>query len=610
MAEAASKRVRYINFLCGDQLIPVSWVYNGKDALYVASEIEDLLRTELSAGPGDTLQFKSTSGPGALLKLVSIADLVLEGRAHEHTELDEETGTLKVNLLVKKAKAPASRRGGSSTTTDSTSGTNCKLPPDVHKDLMDQIKAYWPRIGETQEVYNESEGTKTLDWEKSVYKGQLVKPSDSARRWPPMEEAMQSFLLAKHGDKPNVTASTLNRNVSQIISNNYNTPVTRYYKQKAGITVSQPATEKRLQELETAAETWKKKYGGIYNRRTEEQAPLPNLLATQLHKVLNGQQGNGGLQLVKVEKTKTKPPGAAPGSDQQQQQRMETEEAEGRADSEADDGLLLLDPDHQQQQQEHDSGPDGSTPDQPASRGKKGRQDPASDGSATATERPAVADKEKPQAQRRAARLADKASAKAEAEAKTANAAAANRGSSGTPQRELNSRAQQALNELKRQIEEGGASPGMLALLLGNKPGLQEAVNHPSSASVQQLRQGLGGKKLPQAETAEQRERRLKGDREADAKAAKPKRNKAAGSAGGQNKGDAAAGAKGRGRRSNSRGGGNGKDGGAKGGDATGGKGSGGRKRKAHEVEEEEELSQSSISEEEEELSMSVSISG
>ena len=106
---AASKRVRFIGFLCGDESIPVSWVYNGKDASSAASDIEELLRDHLSAGPGDTLQFKSTNV--ALLKLVAIADLVLQGLAYEHTELDEETGTLKVNLLVKKARAPAQRRG-------------------------------------------------------------------------------------------------------------------------------------------------------------------------------------------------------------------------------------------------------------------------------------------------------------------------------------------------------------------------------------------------------------------------------------------------------------------------------------------------------------------
>ena len=75
-----------------------------------------------------------------------------------------------------------------------------------------------------------------------------------------------------------------------------------------------------------------------------------------------------------------------------------------------------------------------------------------------------------------------------------------------------------------------------------------EAVKNPESASFQQLREGVDGKKLPQAETAEQRARRLKGDREADAKAAKNKRNKAAEGAGGK-EADAAAGGRGGGGR-------------------------------------------------------------
>ena len=85
---------------------------------------------------------------------------------------------------------------------------------------------------------------------------------------------------------------------------------------------------------------------------------------------------------------------------------------------------------------------------------------------------PAAAENEQPQ-ERRAARLAGKASAKAAAKASAAAAAAANRSGKKTPPKELNPRAQAALAELRRQmaeIQEGGASPGMIDLLLANKP--------------------------------------------------------------------------------------------------------------------------------------------
>ena len=168
-----------------------------------------------------------------------------------------------------------------------------------------------------------------------------------------------------------------------------------------------------------------------------------------------------------------KPAAAPPTSNQQQQQQgMETGEAEGGAGLEEDGGMLLFNPDHQQQQQEQESDPDGFTPDQPPPRQKKRRQEPASGGSATAMQPPAAAENEQPQ-ERRAARLAGKASAKAAAKASAAAAAAANRSGKKTPPKELNPRAQAGLAELRRQmaeIQEGGASPGMIDLLLANKP--------------------------------------------------------------------------------------------------------------------------------------------
>ena len=167
-----------------------------------------------------------------------------------------------------------------------------------------------------------------------------------------------------------------------------------------------------------------------------------------------------------------KPAAAPPTSNQQQQQGMETGEAEGGAGLEEDGGMLLFNPDHQQQQQEQESDPDGFTPDQPPPRQKKRRQETASGGSATAMQPPAAAENEQPQ-ERRAARLAGKASAKAAAKASAAAAAAANRSGKKTPPKELNPRAQAALAELRRQmaeIQEGGASPGMIDLLLANKP--------------------------------------------------------------------------------------------------------------------------------------------
>ena len=65
------------------------------------------------------------------------------------------------------------------------------------------------------QAYVESEGTQQVDFKDSVYKGQFVKPSDKERRWEAVAEAIRSLLLAKYGDRPGVTAATLNRDFSQ-----------------------------------------------------------------------------------------------------------------------------------------------------------------------------------------------------------------------------------------------------------------------------------------------------------------------------------------------------------------------------------------------------------
>jgi hypothetical protein len=67
------------------------------------------------------------------------------------------------------------------------------------------------------QVFNESaEGEqKKVNFETSVFKGQLVKPSDEQRRWPAVQESIQTLLLLKHGSHPDVTPSTISRSTTQ-----------------------------------------------------------------------------------------------------------------------------------------------------------------------------------------------------------------------------------------------------------------------------------------------------------------------------------------------------------------------------------------------------------
>jgi hypothetical protein len=113
MADSAQKKVRLIKFVVsGRKSIPIAWTYAGRDAEYAATQIEKLLRTNLSARAEDTLQFHSTKEHGALLGLTDIAHLILQGSAHEHTELDEAESALNVQLVLKKGKAPAASKRG------------------------------------------------------------------------------------------------------------------------------------------------------------------------------------------------------------------------------------------------------------------------------------------------------------------------------------------------------------------------------------------------------------------------------------------------------------------------------------------------------------------
>jgi hypothetical protein len=104
---------------------------------------------------------------------------------------------------------------------------------------------------------------------------------------------------------------------------------------------------------------------------------------------------------------------------------------------------------------------------------------------------------------------------------------------------------------------------------------VKEVLANPKSASVQQLRMGLNGRLLPETESADARQRRLKGNPGAEGKATKPvlRRTKES-----EVNGSAAAGrGKGRGKAGGgSKNGGRGKEGGKS------------RKRKAVEVEEAE----------------------
>jgi len=105
--------VRRIKFIQSEnKSYTVSWLCNGLGAESAAARIEETLRNELDGHADDILQFKSTSDHGASLSLKDIADLILQGCAHEHTELDDNGATLKVQLLVKKPKAPAAPRRG------------------------------------------------------------------------------------------------------------------------------------------------------------------------------------------------------------------------------------------------------------------------------------------------------------------------------------------------------------------------------------------------------------------------------------------------------------------------------------------------------------------
>ena len=112
-----------------------------------------------------------------------------------------------------------------------------------------------------------------------------------------------------------------------------------------------------------------------------------------------------------------------------------------------------------------------------------------------------------------------------------------------------------------------------------------EATANPKSANMQQLREGLNGRTLPQAETAAQREKRLRGDTGAEGKAAKKVKQKkpAAAAVGGDQSAGAEAGMKGRSKAAGGRGGGKGKGRGGSNGGGRGKGGPGGRKRKAKE---------------------------
>ena len=112
MAQPVAK-VRLIQFIQNPtKSTSVSWLYARKPADYAATQIEKILRTDIGASPEDDIQFKSTSEHGGLLLLEGIADSILQGCAHEHTELDEGTAVLKVQLLLKRAKpASTSARG-------------------------------------------------------------------------------------------------------------------------------------------------------------------------------------------------------------------------------------------------------------------------------------------------------------------------------------------------------------------------------------------------------------------------------------------------------------------------------------------------------------------
>lgn len=600
--------VRRIKFIQSEnKSYTVSWLCNGLGAESAAARIEETLRNELDGHADDILQFKSTSDHGASLSLKDIADLILQGCAHEHTELDDNGATLKVQLLVKKPKAPAAPRRGGSTTTDGATSDKIKAPQHVHSDQAAMFKKFWPRITETEKVYTETDnGEKKVHWEQSVFKGQMVKPSDKERGWGPVEEAIESLMMVKHGDHPHVTPATLSRSRTQIISNLHNTPIAAFHKREAGLEVAQAAKEKKVKAEEAAADKWHQKYGGIYERRTEENPPLPPELAALLHKATSG-KGLGKVELVIIEKGK---PGAqAETSQQQQQQQQQGIEALGNEDDnhleeiEEDGGMVLSVPSPRQQQ---DTGAEALTPDQEflvlgscfeaSEQDRKQQQEPKTSGSATAkSAAPAAAEQQPQHVQRRAQRLAAKAEARADANAMSA---ATEHGRSSTPKKQLNARAQQALDELMQQMSDGGLSPGMLAMMMGSKPGIREALSNHQSASMQQLRMGVDGRTLPQAETAEQRDRRLKGDRSAEVKVAKQlKGNKdktaaVAGdgrSAGAATKGKIArkaAGGVGTGSGSNGAGRGKGKKGRGGGGGQNGG--GGGRKRRAQEMEEEE----------------------
>lgn len=65
-------------------------------------------------------------------------------------------------------------------------------------------------------MYTETDnGEKKVHWEQSVFKGQMVKPSDKERGWGPVEEAIESLMMVKHGDHPHVTPATLSRSRTQ-----------------------------------------------------------------------------------------------------------------------------------------------------------------------------------------------------------------------------------------------------------------------------------------------------------------------------------------------------------------------------------------------------------
>ena len=67
----------------------------------------------------------------------------------------------------------------------------------------------WPQ------VYTENaDGEKTINYGLSVFNGQLVKPSDAHRRWDAASDAMEGLVMAKYGEHPHVTASTIRRAAS------------------------------------------------------------------------------------------------------------------------------------------------------------------------------------------------------------------------------------------------------------------------------------------------------------------------------------------------------------------------------------------------------------